>query len=85
MAVPVSDPTDNLYAYRSMPMLLNRTVFGSGDPATTAGLNRTTPWVDQNQTYASIASKQVFLREYALQDGTGLACGSFSASKGWPI
>ena len=70
VAVPVSDPTDNLYAYRSMPMLLNRTVFGSGDPASTAGLNRTTPWVDQNQTYASIASKQVFLREYKL-DASG--------------
>ncbi|MBD2748014.1 cadherin-like domain-containing protein [Microvirga sp. BT688] len=26
--------------------------------------NLTTPWVDQNQTYASSASKQVFMREY---------------------
>lgn len=26
--------------------------------------NTTTPWVDQNQTYSSHASKQVFMREY---------------------
>ena len=30
----------------------------------TARHNLTTPWVDQNQTYASHASHQVFLREY---------------------
>lgn len=30
--------------------------------------NVTTPWVDQNQTYTSHASHQVFLREYALDD-----------------
>jgi Ca2+-binding RTX toxin-like protein len=28
--------------------------------------NQTTPWVDQNQTYTSNASHQLFLREYAL-------------------
>ena len=31
--------------------------------------NVTTPFVDQNQTYTSNASHQVFLREYALVDG----------------
>src|SRR3954470_14659715 len=30
------------------------------------GQNTTTPWVDQNQTYTSHPSHQVFLREYAL-------------------
>jgi Ca2+-binding RTX toxin-like protein len=34
--------------------------------------NETTPWVDQNQTYTSHASHQVFLREYEL-DGSGHA------------
>jgi Ca2+-binding RTX toxin-like protein len=29
-------------------------------------INETTPWVDQNQTYTSHPSHQVFLREYAL-------------------
>ena len=33
------------------------------DP-TTAGKNTTTPWIDQNQTYTSHPSHQVFLREY---------------------
>ena len=33
--------------------------------------NLTTPFVDQNQTYSSHPSHQVFLREYAL-DGSGL-------------
>ena len=28
------------------------------------GMNTTTPWVDQNQTYTSHPSHQVFLREY---------------------
>ncbi|MET1042798.1 MAG: peroxidase family protein [Microbacteriaceae bacterium] len=31
--------------------------------------NQTTPWVDQNQTYTSHPSHQVFLREYELVDG----------------
>ena len=31
-----------------------------------AALNHTTPFVDQNQTYTSHPSHQVFLREYVL-------------------
>ena len=41
---------------------MSRTVLGN-NPAT-AGTNTTTPWVDQNQTYTSHPSHQVFLREY---------------------
>ncbi|HEV2596897.1 peroxidase family protein, partial [Sphingopyxis sp.] len=38
--------------------------------------NLTTPWVDQNQTYASSASKQVFMREYIPgPDGTPVSSG----------
>ncbi|MBK1792876.1 hypothetical protein JHL21_00010 [Devosia sp. WQ 349] len=37
--------------------------------------NTTTPWVDQNQTYGSHASKQVFLREYKLVDGNPVETG----------
>jgi Ca2+-binding RTX toxin-like protein len=38
--------------------------------------NLTTPWVDQNQTYGSTASKQVFMREYvAGPDGKPIASG----------
>jgi Ca2+-binding RTX toxin-like protein len=39
-------------------------------------VNKTTPWVDQNQTYTSHASHQVFLREYELSaDGKPVATG----------
>ena len=41
---------------------MGRTALGA-DPAT-AGTNTTTPWIDQNQTYTSHPSHQVFLREY---------------------
>ncbi|MET0532564.1 MAG: peroxidase family protein, partial [Microvirga sp.] len=37
--------------------------------------NLTTPWVDQNQTYSSHASKQLFMREYGVVDGKPLATG----------
>jgi len=36
--------------------------------------NRTTPYVDQNQTYTSHPSHQVFLREYELLDENGNPC-----------
>lgn len=39
------------------------------------GGNVTTPWVDQNQTYTSSASHQVFLREYEVKDGKPVATG----------
>jgi Ca2+-binding RTX toxin-like protein len=37
--------------------------------------NTTTPFVDQNQTYTSHASHQVFLREYAMVGGKPVATG----------
>ena len=46
------------------------TIDANGVPQTQ---NTTTPWIDQNQTYTSNASHQVFLREYTKIDlGTGL-------------
>jgi len=38
-------------------------------------INTTTPFVDQNQTYTSHASHQVFLREYMMVDGKPVATG----------
>ena len=38
--------------------------------------NVTTPWVDQNQTYTSHPSHQVFLREYKMLDGKPVATGN---------
>ena len=63
--VPATDPTDVLNGV-GPGIMLNR-ADRDGDSTfltTTAGVNRTTPWVDQNQTYASHPSKQVFIREY---------------------
>ncbi|MGF0337873.1 peroxidase family protein [Ectopseudomonas toyotomiensis] len=37
--------------------------------------NQTTPFIDQNQTYTSHASHQVFLREYVIVDGKPMATG----------
>ncbi|MGB3337873.1 MAG: peroxidase family protein, partial [Devosia sp.] len=39
-------------------------------------INTTTPFVDQNQTYTSHASHQVFLREYVMVDGKPQATGN---------
>src|SRR6185295_15050091 len=39
------------------------------------GQNTTTPWVDQNQTYTSHPSHQVFLREYVLIAGRPIPSG----------
>ncbi|MEX1233987.1 MAG: peroxidase family protein [Roseovarius sp.] len=40
-------------------------ILGTADDTQHEGENTTTPFVDQNQTYTSHASHQVFLREYA--------------------
>jgi Animal haem peroxidase len=39
-------------------------------------MNQTTPFIDQNQTYTSHPSHQVFLREYALDAGKPVATGA---------
>ena len=45
------------------------------DDTTHESINTTTPFVDQNQTYTSHPSHQVFLREYAMVGGVPLATG----------
>ena len=51
-------------------------VLGTADDTQHEGENTTTPFVDQNQTYTSHASHQVFLREYELNgDGEPEATG----------
>ena len=53
-------------------MVIERTI----KDETGAATNRTTPFVDQNQTYTSHASHQVFLREYELDaNGRPVASG----------
>ncbi|MDI4664211.1 calcium-binding protein [Xanthobacter autotrophicus] len=51
-------------------------VMGTADDTTHEAVNTTTPFVDQNQTYTSHPSHQVFLREYATgTDGKTVATG----------
>ena len=45
------------------------------DVITQEARNKTTPFVDQNQTYTSHPSHQVFLREYQMVDGKPVASG----------
>lgn len=58
--IPLSpdDPLYNPASPQTNFMVLTRA--STGD----AARNTTTPWVDQNQTYGSHASKQVFMRQY---------------------
>ncbi|WP_298436361.1 peroxidase family protein [uncultured Jannaschia sp.] len=51
-------------------------IMGTADDTTHEGQNTTTPFVDQNQTYTSHASHQVFTREYAFDaSGNPVATG----------
>ena len=52
-------------------MIIERTLKDADGAAT----NHTTSFVDQNQTYTSHPSHQVFLREYVLANGTPVATG----------
>ena len=55
-------PDDPLYipgSHTNFMVMTRASRDGDGDT-----MNTTTPWVDQNQTYTSHASHQVFLREY---------------------
>ncbi|MGL5010904.1 MAG: peroxidase family protein, partial [Paracoccaceae bacterium] len=57
-------------------MAMTRSTPVAGPDGTHEGLNTTTPFIDQNQTYTSHASHQVFLREYALDaNGRPVATG----------
>ena len=52
-------------------MAVSRTILNGAGQAT----NTTTPYVDQNQTYTSHSSHQVFLREYSMTTGAPVATG----------
>lgn len=66
-----------------IPLQADDPLYVPGSPANFMAMSRatlepdniTTPWVDQNQTYTSDPSHQVFLREYALLDGRPVATG----------
>lgn len=66
------DPLYNPATPHTNFMVMTR---ASRDADGNVAANVTTPWVDQNQTYTSNASHQVFLREYAMLDGEPIATG----------
>jgi Ca2+-binding RTX toxin-like protein len=71
--IPLSpdDPLYNPATPHTNFMVLTRAATPDGE-----NTNVTTPWVDQNQTYTSHASHQVFLREYTTgPDGKTVATG----------
>jgi hypothetical protein len=59
------------------PMFMSR---GLSNVQVSAGTNRTTPWIDQNQTYASTPSKQVLIREYQVGVNGPVATGNLLGS-----
>jgi Ca2+-binding RTX toxin-like protein len=61
MPLPKDDPLYSTAPGAMNFMLLNRTDLSNS----TAGINSTSPWIDQNQTYGSHPSKNVFMRDYA--------------------
>ncbi|MBD8629355.1 heme peroxidase [Oxalobacteraceae sp. CFBP 8753] len=80
------DPQDPLYVQGGHAnfMVLSRAantslpgpdgVLGTDDD-TVGHTNTTTPFIDQNQTYTSHPSHQVFLREYSMIDGNPVSTG----------
>ena len=59
-------------------------ILGTADDIHETRVNTTTPFVDQNQTYTSHPSHQVFLREYELDaDGDPVATGKLIANRTW--
>jgi len=76
--IPLSED-DPLYVPNSPTnfMVLTRSTTVTGPDGEPTQNNVTTSWVDQNQTYTSHASHQVFLREYTTgPDGKTMATGN---------
>ncbi len=74
--VPIQ-PDDPLYVPGSPNnfMVLTRSTPVEGANGLDTQQNNTTSWVDQNQTYTSHASHQVFLREYKMDGGRPVSTG----------
>lgn len=75
-------PDDPLFAEASAtgtPFMVLTRATHAGDHE---GVNQTSPFVDQSQTYTSHPSHQVFLREYALVDGKPVGTGRLITGPG---
>lgn len=71
---PLFDPAPGAPNFMTLTRATNLpgpdNIIGTGDDIHNH-INQTTPFVDQNQTYTSHPSHQVFLREYAINPNTG--------------
>ena len=69
-------PDDPLYVEgaRTNFLTLTRATINN-DGGAREHINRTTPFVDQNQTYGSHASHQAFMREYTIANGSPVPTG----------
>ncbi|GAU86159.1 hemolysin-type calcium-binding region [Bosea sp. BIWAKO-01] len=74
-------PDDPLYVEGSST---NFMVLTRSTPVEGSQRNVTTSWVDQNQTYTSHASHQVFLREYKIDPATGFPVATGKLLDGGP-
>ncbi len=69
------DPLYNSASPHTNFMVVTRATPVTGPDGVITQTNKTTPFVDQNQTYTSHASHQVFLREYAMGANGAVATG----------
>ncbi|MGJ9401671.1 peroxidase family protein [Arthrobacter sp. KK5.5] len=76
-------PDDPLYVQgaRTNFLTLTRATINN-DGGAREHINRTTPFVDQNQTYGSHASHQAFMREYTLVNGSPMPTGRILNGEG---
>ncbi len=82
--IPLS-PDDPLYNPNSPNTNFMAMTRASVDASGNVAANTTTPWVDQNQTYTSHPSHQVFLREYMIFQGKPVATGDLlNGDRGLP-
>ena len=85
-------PDDPLYVSGSPTnfMAISRTlvnagddgILGTNDPNEVGALNQTSPQVDQNQTYTSHPSAQIFVREYVAGPNGPVATGALIEGSG---
>ncbi|MFI8608431.1 peroxidase family protein [Pseudomonas sp. NPDC077649] len=75
------DPLYNPLSPQTNFMVITRASVEVDADGNRVHVNQTTPFVDQNQTYSSHASHQVFLRAYVLVDGQPMATGKLLTNR----
>ncbi|MGF0336471.1 peroxidase family protein, partial [Ectopseudomonas toyotomiensis] len=81
IALQPDDPLYNPATPQTNFMVITRASVEVDADGNRVHVNQTTPFVDQNQTYSSHASHQVFLRAYVLVDGQPMATGKLLTNR----